>query len=234
VITHELKIWRAYFVEIARGAKTLEIRFGDDRQYAAEDTIVFREWEHGAAVYTGRWLTARIAACQRTEQARFVGFGQPVWALALTEVGDIQEGVPSCMVPSRIDLYLAPEGTTTFDAWEAWPTRIPMRAVHIEEETATARTPISGSAWNRSITLCRIPRGDMDAAMLAWVKMSEYAVYKGRMCVLWLQRGAVEGPQEVRIISLFNACVVRAKHGDAVDLFSEVDIVGVVPDEVAE
>lgn len=226
MITHELKVWRAYFLEIARGEKTLEIRFGEDRDYLVGDHILYREWEHGAAVYTGRWLTARIAACQRTEQAWFVGFGQPVWALALTEVGSIQEGAVFTAMPTRVELCLAHAGTTTFDAWETWPTRILVGAVHIED--MEAKTPI---AWNRSITLCGIPRGDTDAAMLAWVKMSEYAVYEGQRCVLRLQRGADKGPQEVRIIPLVNACVVRAKHGDAVDLFSEVDIIAVVPEQ---
>jgi hypothetical protein len=227
MLTHELKVWHAYFREIARGEKTLEIRFGDDRQYAVGDLIRFREWEHGALAYTGRWLTARIAQCERTDPARFGVYGQPVWALELTEVGAVQEGIVPSAVPVRIDLGLAPEGTTTFDGWEAWPTWIPVGAAHIEEYTGAVRGDLK-----RAITLCRIPGGEADGAMIAWVKMSAHAAYEGRTCVLRMRRGAVEGPQDVTTIPLTHACVVRTKPGTGCDLFTEVEILGIVPQVV--
>jgi ASC-1-like (ASCH) protein len=88
---HELKLWHAYFLELASGEKALEVRFGDDRLYTAGDQIRFHEWEHGLGVYTGRWITARIAGVQRVDPATFGLPGLPVWALALAEVSAIQE-----------------------------------------------------------------------------------------------------------------------------------------------
>jgi len=224
--THELKVWHAYFREIARGEKTLEIRFGADRDYAVGDQILFREWEHGAAAYTGRWLMARVAACACVDPARFGARGERTWALQLTEVGAVQEGVAPSAVPMRIDLGLAPEGVQTFEGWERWPTWIPVGAVHIE--AAGEGVPVL-MAQNRSVMLCRIPFSGADGAMIAWVKMSEYTVNKGRWCVLRSRRGVVEGPQDVQTFPLTHAWVVRTKLGQGVDLFSEVDIVGIVP-----
>jgi hypothetical protein len=230
MITHELKIWHAYFRAVAEGRKTLELRFGDDRQYVAGDMVLFREWEHGALVYTGRWLTARIAQCDRTDPARFGGRGDPVWALVLADVGAIQDGVPPIALPVRIHVYLAPEGTTVFNGWETWPTRIPAEAVTVHE---TANNGVNPVGRDRTVTLRLIPESEVDAAMIAWVRMSEYMVFDGRTCVLRLQRGLVEGPHDVRTIPLLRAHIVRAKPGQhAGVLFREVDIVGYVPEGV--
>jgi hypothetical protein len=227
VITHELKIWRAYFLEIARGAKTLEIRFGEDRDYLVGDHILYREWEHGAAAYTGRWLMARVAACACVDPARFGGRGERTWALQLTEVGPIREGVAPSAVPTRLDLGLAPAGVATFEGWEAWEAWIPVGGIHFAE------VPLMGptrSAGQRCVTLHRIPHGAADAALEAWAQESLAAGAAGRLCVLRMRRGLVEGPQDQQIHALTYAHVVRAKRGSGDLLFSEVDILGVVPE----
>lgn len=42
--THELKCWPAFFEPIWRGDKTFEVRKGNDRQYAAGDVVILREY----------------------------------------------------------------------------------------------------------------------------------------------------------------------------------------------
>lgn len=53
-ITHELKCWPCYFVLIACGDKSFEVR-KDDRGFEIGDTLRLREWEPLEG-YTGREL----------------------------------------------------------------------------------------------------------------------------------------------------------------------------------
>jgi len=227
---HELKIWPVYYAAILSGQKRFEARWGDDRQYAVGDRLVLREWNPVDQAYTGRRLGATVAYVERVS-GRQLGQGadEVLWLMGLAD--DVFQGVddgglPAHAEPTRIDLGLAPEGVTTFEGWETWPTWIPVGAVHIE--AAGEGVPVL-MAQNRSVMLCRIPFSGADGAMIAWVKMSEYTVNKGRWCVLRSRRGVVEGPQDVQTFPLTHAWVVRTKLGKGVDLFSEVDIVGIVP-----
>jgi hypothetical protein len=223
--THELKVWRAYFVEIARGEKTLEIRFGEDRDYRVGDQILFREWEHGAAAYTGRWLTARVAACTWADPPRFGARGERTWALQLAEVGAIREGVVPSPVPVRIDLGLAPAGVETFEGWEAWEAWVPAGSVQMVEKTSHGPLCVGDQT---TVTLCRIPFGAADKALKAWVQASMEASSVGRLCVLRLRRGAPEEAQKRRTLALTHAFVVRAKPGGGDYLYRELDVVGLV------
>jgi hypothetical protein len=230
VITHELKVWRAYFCEIARGEKTLEIRFGEDRDYRVGDHILYREWEHGEAAYTGRWLTARVAACACVDPARFGARGERTWALQLAEVGAVQEGVAPSAVPTRLDLGLAPAGVETFEGWEAWETWIPVGGIHFAEVPLMGPTRSMGK---RCVTLHRIPSSAADEALEAWARELRAPAWLGRLCVLRARRGLVEGPQDQQVHALTHARVVWAKRGSGGLLFSEVDIIGVVPERGA-
>lgn len=68
--THTLKSWPEFFVDIASGAKTFELR-KNDRRYRIGDILVLREWEPPTAArlsaggategkYTGREVRRRI------------------------------------------------------------------------------------------------------------------------------------------------------------------------------
>lgn len=63
-MTHEVKILPEYYDKIAAGLKTFEVRF-DDRNYAADDLLVLREWRNN--MYTGRVIEARILDVYRGE-----------------------------------------------------------------------------------------------------------------------------------------------------------------------
>ena len=54
---HDLKILPAYFDNVAKGRKTIELRF-DDRGYFEGDLLLLREWENGA--YTGRRVVVKV------------------------------------------------------------------------------------------------------------------------------------------------------------------------------
>ncbi|MBE6695323.1 MAG: DUF3850 domain-containing protein [Ruminococcaceae bacterium] len=54
---HRLKILPEYFLAIAKGIKTFDVRF-NDRGYKLGDYIVFEEYCEGK--YTGRFLVAKI------------------------------------------------------------------------------------------------------------------------------------------------------------------------------
>lgn len=53
--THELKTWPQYYVPLAEGKKTFEIR-RNDREFAVGDALVLKEWNPDARSYTGREL----------------------------------------------------------------------------------------------------------------------------------------------------------------------------------
>ena len=56
---HELKCWRPYFLEIASGRKTFEIR-RDDRGFQVGDTLMLIEWDEATSKRTGYFLTATV------------------------------------------------------------------------------------------------------------------------------------------------------------------------------
>ena len=43
-MTHELKIWPQYYVNVANGSKTFELR-NNDRAFQKGDTVVLKEWD---------------------------------------------------------------------------------------------------------------------------------------------------------------------------------------------
>lgn len=76
---HELKCWPVYFQAILGGAKTFDVRQGNDRQYKVGDEIMLSEWDPEASKYTGAWLTRYVT---------YVMHGPPflpadVWVLGL-------------------------------------------------------------------------------------------------------------------------------------------------------
>jgi len=93
--THELKVWPRYYAALAAGTKTTEVRFGDDRAYAAGDRLWLREWDPSAGAYTGRAVQRAVARADRLEPAAFGAAGDPVWVLAL---GDAEiTSTPVCL-----------------------------------------------------------------------------------------------------------------------------------------
>jgi hypothetical protein len=58
--THDLKIWPEFFVVVACGAKTAEIR-RDDRGYKVGDILLLREWEPTTERYSGRSCRRRVS-----------------------------------------------------------------------------------------------------------------------------------------------------------------------------
>ena len=57
--THKLKTWPEYFVELANGSKTFELR-KNDRNFWPGDTLVLEEWNPETKEYTGRTITKRV------------------------------------------------------------------------------------------------------------------------------------------------------------------------------
>ena len=57
--SHELKTWPDSFAGIWAGDKKFDVR-PDDRGFALGDVLLLREYEPGAARYTGRELTAKV------------------------------------------------------------------------------------------------------------------------------------------------------------------------------
>lgn len=52
-VTHRIKCWPSYFVEMQLGEKDFEIR-ANDRDYLAGDTLLLEEWQPEVQRYTGR------------------------------------------------------------------------------------------------------------------------------------------------------------------------------------
>lgn len=56
---HELKSWPEYFVAVADGSKTFEVR-KNDRDFCVGDHLRLREWDPRTELYTGREVERRI------------------------------------------------------------------------------------------------------------------------------------------------------------------------------
>lgn len=52
-MTHELKVWTAYFNDIVKGVKSFEVR-RNDRNFLVGDELYLREWNESEQSYTGR------------------------------------------------------------------------------------------------------------------------------------------------------------------------------------
>lgn len=59
-ISHRLKTWSEYFVEIVHGPKRFEIRL-NDRDYRVGDSLILEEWEPSTNQFTGRSCTRIVA-----------------------------------------------------------------------------------------------------------------------------------------------------------------------------
>jgi hypothetical protein len=55
---HELKSWPDLFAAVRSGAKTHDLRRGDDRRFAVGDELLLREWDPRREAYTG--ATCRV------------------------------------------------------------------------------------------------------------------------------------------------------------------------------
>ena len=58
--SHELKTWPTHFTGVWSGDKTFEVR-KDDRGFELGDVLLLREYDPGAARYTGREQTAKVS-----------------------------------------------------------------------------------------------------------------------------------------------------------------------------
>lgn len=56
---HELKTWPEYYLAIARGQKTFEVR-KNDRGFAVGDILKLRHWDPATEQYNGRYVYQEI------------------------------------------------------------------------------------------------------------------------------------------------------------------------------
>lgn len=92
--THELKIWPEFYAVVASGAKSFEVRWGDDRQYAGGDQVNLREWDPATGAYTGRWAGVWLDYVARVDPARFGAVGDPAWLLGWHVCETFQDDTP--------------------------------------------------------------------------------------------------------------------------------------------
>ena len=62
--THALKTWPSFYVEVAGGRKTFEMRKAD-RDFQFGDILRLREWEPKTEKYTGRACYRRVTYIMR-------------------------------------------------------------------------------------------------------------------------------------------------------------------------
>lgn len=58
-VEHNLKCWPVFFEAIRLGDKKFEFR-KNDRRFMVGHTLLLREWEPDEALYTGRWIRAKV------------------------------------------------------------------------------------------------------------------------------------------------------------------------------
>jgi hypothetical protein len=218
---HELKVWPWYFAALAAGMRGREVRFGDDRQYAVGDHLLFREWDDGAAAYTGRWLAAGVGQAERLEPGWFGAAGDAVWVLGLTAVGPLRDGVPGAWGPGTITLGVAPAGVADVSGCAGWATWVPIAAA----EVAHAHAQPEGYY---EVLVRQVRSSAGDAALAAWVAACE-AAEAGcwRTCVARFELGRV-----VRYIPLPRMVVTQARPGGGA-LYEGLALVGGWPEEAA-
>lgn len=58
-MTHHLKTWPSFFVDVQRGIKTFEVR-KDDREFSVGDILILQEFDPMSKKYTGFELSRSI------------------------------------------------------------------------------------------------------------------------------------------------------------------------------
>lgn len=66
-MTHELKTWPEYFIQVGAGQKQFEVRKDDGRNFAIGDNLQLKEWDPKTEMYTGRLIRARVTYIYRGE-----------------------------------------------------------------------------------------------------------------------------------------------------------------------
>lgn len=64
-MTHDLKVRRAFFVEVAEGRCHHDIRKETDRSFRVGDQLFIREWDSETKTYTGRAIEAEVSFVSR-------------------------------------------------------------------------------------------------------------------------------------------------------------------------
>lgn len=80
-VTHELKCWPEFFVEIAAGRKRHDLRRSRDRDFQVGDQLLLREFEPVSQRYTGReqvvtvtYITSAQRRCALSDEALHADF----------------------------------------------------------------------------------------------------------------------------------------------------------------
>lgn len=106
---HDLKVWPQHFAALADGRKTFEVR-RDDRGFNQGDTLRLREWQPGAARYTGREVTRGVGFLIDAGALGGMGIAPGYCVMALSAAR-----VPDCNAPRRI--WLQTEGLSGYWTW---------------------------------------------------------------------------------------------------------------------
>lgn len=84
-MTHELKCWPRYFVDIFNRVKTFELRKAD-RAYRVGDVLYLREWNPSDGEYTGRWTYRRVTHIIANDPVLGLEAGWVVMSIGTEEV----------------------------------------------------------------------------------------------------------------------------------------------------
>lgn len=75
-VTHDLKCWTTFFMEIAEGRKRHDLRRAGDRDFQVGDYLRLREYDPTREAYTGRsqmaqvtYITSADLPCALSEEA---------------------------------------------------------------------------------------------------------------------------------------------------------------------
>ena len=82
---HRLKTWTEYYVPVAAGLKTFEVRREDDRHFKPGDALILEEYipEGAYKGYTGKYEVAVVTYCLRG--APFVPDGYVIMGFKIIE-----------------------------------------------------------------------------------------------------------------------------------------------------